>query len=70
VADRRAERTRISSASIKLAGAAPVRNLVLGMAHANLVEKARAFAVGKHDGQEGKRPHEPYIQHIHNVVEL
>jgi (p)ppGpp synthase/HD superfamily hydrolase len=40
------------------------------MAHANLVEKAHAFAAEKHAGQEGKRPHEPYIQHIHNVVEL
>jgi (p)ppGpp synthase/HD superfamily hydrolase len=47
-----------------------VRKLVLGMTHFNIVEKARAFAAAKHDGQEGKRPHEPYIQHIHNVVEL
>ena len=43
---------------------------VIGMAPSNLVEKARAFAAEKHNGQEGKRPHEPYIQHIHNVVEL
>jgi (p)ppGpp synthase/HD superfamily hydrolase len=40
------------------------------MAHSNIVEKARAFAAAKHNGQQGKRPHEPYMQHIHNVVEL
>jgi (p)ppGpp synthase/HD superfamily hydrolase len=40
------------------------------MAHSAAIEKARAFAVAKQDGQEGKRPDEPYIQHIHNVVEL
>ena len=40
------------------------------MVQSNLVEKARAFATAKHHGQEGKRPHEPYMQHVHNVVEL
>lgn len=40
------------------------------MSHCDLVKKARAFAAAKHHGQEGKRPQELYIQHIHNVVEL
>jgi hypothetical protein len=59
--------------TLNVPGAAPASCGVqpgIDMAHPDIVEKARAFAVANHDGQEGKRPHELYIQHIHNVVEL
>ena len=41
-----------------------------GRSESTLLERASAFAAEKHRGQAGKRPEEPYIQHIDNVVKL
>jgi (p)ppGpp synthase/HD superfamily hydrolase len=35
-----------------------------------LLERARAFATRKHDGQKGKRPGETYLDHLETVVRL
>ena len=34
------------------------------------VEKAKAFATGKHGGQKGKRPGQDYVDHVETVVRL
>lgn len=36
----------------------------------SLLEKAHAFAIAKHRGQNGKRPGEPYISHVEAVVQM